>query len=395
MKFSVLLPTRNRLDYLRHAVESVRRQDHADWEIVVSDNCSDEDIAGYVRSLGDGRIVYVRTDAFLPVTDNWNNALAHSKGDYVVMLGDDDGLMPRYFSRLLAAFETFPDPDFVYLSAYYFAYPGVIPEAPDGFLRRDRNRLERSGPYWLDPAEAREIARGYLNFTMPVASNMQFSLISRRKIDELAARGPFFQSPYPDFYATPTLFLTSDRILIWPEPFVLIGITPKSYGYFHFNDRAADGLNFLNNSARLEDPGAADPIRLPGTSYNDSWLLAMEALRTNYGEARGLSPAYGRYRFLQIVHSFKRRYFDRRLGKGALAPLWARMTTSERLLGGGLAAGFSVARWIPRGLASSVLNRLRRSIGQHAMAQDSALSGRFANLIEVYEAFEDEAAPVR
>ena len=75
---------------------------------------------------------------------------------------------------------------------------------------------------------------------------MQFSLISRRKIDELRRGGRFFHSPYPDFYATPALFLRSARILIVPKPMVIIGITPKSYGFFHFNNRAQDGSKFLH-----------------------------------------------------------------------------------------------------------------------------------------------------
>src|SRR5918997_95547 len=97
---SVLLPTRNRLDYLRYAIETVLRQDDPDWEIVVSDNDSEEDIAGHVRGLGDDRVRYVRTASFVPVTENWNNALEHSIGRYAVMLGDDDGLMPGYVARV-------------------------------------------------------------------------------------------------------------------------------------------------------------------------------------------------------------------------------------------------------------------------------------------------------
>ncbi len=107
MKFSVLLPTRNRLEYLRYAVETVRRQDYSNWEIIVSDNCSEEDISAYVHSLNEPRIKYVRTLELVPVTDNWNNALQQCDGDYVVMLGDDDGLLPGYFSTLLRIFSRF------------------------------------------------------------------------------------------------------------------------------------------------------------------------------------------------------------------------------------------------------------------------------------------------
>lgn len=393
MKFSVLLPTRNRLEYLRYAVETVRRQDYDDWEIVISDNDSEDDIAGYVRSLADPRILYHRTDSFVPVTDNWNNALDRSSGDYVVMLGDDDGLMPNYFSTMVKAMERFPDPDFVYASALFYAYPDVIPGEPDGFLRRDRNRLfVEDEPFLLDRERAEAIARGYLDFRMPVASNMQFSLISRRKIGEFKQKGPFFQSPYPDFYATPALFLTSERILVLPEPMVVIGITPKSYGYFHFNNQAGDGAKFLNNVAQLGKGGDVDGIRLPGTSYNDSWLLANEALRLSFAEERGLLPGYRRYRFLQIVHNYKHRFFDRTLPKGVLKPLHERMTLRERALGLGIGAGFSTLRLVPRAAREAALLRLRRLIGQHGFSGDPGRERKYLNLVEVYEAMAGSGA---
>lgn len=394
MKYSVLLPTRNRLEYLRYAVETVLRQDYADWEIVVSDNCSEDDIAGYVLKLGEPRIKYLRTASFVPVTDNWNNALDHSSGEYVIMLGDDDGLMPGYFSTINRALESFPDPDFVYGSALFYAYPGVIPDQPQGFLRRDRNGVfTETEPFWLDSERARQIARGYLDFRMPVASNMQFSLISRRKIEEFRRSGAFFQSPYPDFYATPALFLTSERILIYPEPLVVIGITPKSYGYFHFNNRSSDGLQFLNNSAALALGEKTSSAMLPGTSYNDSWLLANEALSANFASHRGMLPDYRRYRLLQIIHSYKKHYFSREIPHEALRPLLQRMSPRERLEGFGLAAAFSALRRLPTGLFSAIELPLRRLLGQHTMRPDEDAPPSAANLVEVYQALEQNSSP--
>ena len=132
---SVLLPTRDRLEYLRYAVESVRRQDVGDWEIVVSDNDSSDDVVGYVAGLRDERIRYVRTDGFVPVTENWNNALRHSRGEYVVMLGDDDALLPGYCSALKRVRDRFDSPDVVYTGARLFAYPGVLADEPAGYVQ--------------------------------------------------------------------------------------------------------------------------------------------------------------------------------------------------------------------------------------------------------------------
>jgi glycosyltransferase involved in cell wall biosynthesis len=387
MKFSVLLPTRNRLEYLKYAVETVRRQDYSDWEIIVSDNCSEDDIAGYVSSLADSRIRYFRTDRFVPVTDNWNNALAHSTGDYVVMLGDDDGLLPCYFSRLLRSFELFSTPDFVYVSAYFFAYPGVMPDSPAGFLRRDVSSLfPETTPFWLDAGRARAIARGYLDFRMPVASNMQFSLISRRMISMMSSSGPFFQSPYPDFFATPALFLKSARILVYPQPMVVIGITPKSYGYFHFNNRAADGAKFLKNDERAPGKTTVESLMLPGTSYNDSWLFANEALSARHSADFQMLPNYSRYRMLQIVHGYKKYYFDQALSAQELTLLRTKMTVAERATYGfAFPIGFSLLRLAPLSLRTKVVAILRRLVGQHAMRESGETSPNLKNLLEVFE----------
>ena len=135
MKISVLLPTRDRLELLRHAVTSITRLEDPDYEIVISDNCSSGDVEGYVASLGTARVRYVRTPEVLSVTENWNNALAHSTGDYVLMIGDDDALLAGYFTRTRRLIAEFDHPQVIYHSALLYSYPGVTPGMPDGQLR--------------------------------------------------------------------------------------------------------------------------------------------------------------------------------------------------------------------------------------------------------------------
>jgi glycosyltransferase involved in cell wall biosynthesis len=390
MKFSVLLPTRNRLEYLRYAVETVRRQDYSNWEVIVSDNCSEEDVAGYVHSLNESRIKYFRTRELVPVTQNWNNALQRCDGDYVVMLGDDDGLLPGYFSTLLRTFQTHPAADYVYVSGYFFAYRGALPNEPDGFLRRDRNSVfHNEEASWLDAKVARSIALDYLDFRMPVASNMQFSLISRRLIEELTRSGPFFRSPFPDFYATPLLFLRSERILICPNPMVVVGITPKSYGTFHFSDRASQGATMLHNDRSLKNASSISSMLLPGTSYYDSWLLAMEELRATDDNGASVWPNYRRYRFLQIVHGYKRRYFDRKLSVADLRTLRLKMTASEvALYALSLPVFFTLLRLVSDRPRARIVAALRRLLGQHAIRSESTVRAQHQNLLEVYESMD-------
>ena len=387
MKFSVLLPTRNRLEYLRYAIETVRRQDYSEWEIIVSDNHSEEDISGYINSLGEVRIRCVRTKSFVPVTDNWNNALAHCTGDYVVMLGDDDGLMPGYFSRLVSLFHQFPDPDYVYLGGYFFAYGGAVSEYPNGFLRLDSSALMLDKKsYWLDSGHARRIASGYLNFKMPIASNMQFSLVSRKMVNELSKNGPFFRSPYPDFYATPLLFLKSKKILICTIPLVFVGISKKSYGAYHFDGRTSAGMDFLGNTDLLDAAYKNDSLMLPGTKYYDSWLMAMRELEEICQQPSTIKPNLSRYRFLQILHVYKGYYSGVKFTLDDMSKLHQRMTLLERAAIGPVLA--TTLKLLRRGaLLAWLTSWMRSMLGQHQITDAGTTFPPSATLIDAYEFF--------
>lgn len=307
MKFSVLLPTRNRLDLLSRAIETVRRQDYDNWEVIVSDNFSDEDVEGYIRTLCEPRIKYFRTESFIPVTDNWNNALDKSDGDYIIMLGDDDCLMRGYFSILSDMIAKFDYPDFIYTSAFLYAYPGVMPGAPEGFLRAyDRRKIFQSSSesFLLEKDAAMSFVRDSFDFRVAFDYNMQFSLVSRRLIDEMKCYGPFYQSPYPDYYASNAIMLKAERILIVPRPLVTIGISPKSFGYYYFNNAERAGNEFLNNLPDQEMVSRLEEVILPGSAMNTSWLIAMETLSANFGDNFGVKVNYGRYRRLQILSTY-------------------------------------------------------------------------------------------
>ena len=389
MKFSVLLPTRNRLDLLAYAIETVRKQDFDDWELIVSDNDSEEDIEGYVRSLQDARIQYFRTDKFIPVTDNWNNALEKCSGDYVIMLGDDDGLMKGYFSTLQEIIEKFDSPDLIYTSAFLYAYPGVIPGCPDGFLRTyTQGEIFKSSqePFWLDKTQARGLADASLNFKIRFDYNMQFSLVSRKLIKEMAQHGSFYQSPYPDYYASNAMMLKASRILIAPLPLVTIGISPKSFGFFYFNDAEALGNQFLQNIPDSEMASRLQPVLLPGTDMNTSWLLSMETLAQNFGADSSTQVNYRRYRLLQIFAVYSKSILNGSLANDSLAELRRRMTVGERVV-------YDLPLFLVLLAVSIFPIRYRRKVsdlnfrvtGSHPVNASQTIEGEFKTILDVFE----------
>ncbi len=385
MKFSVLLPTRNRLELLKYAVESVRRQDYPDWEIIISDNFSEQDIAGYVASLNEPRIKYYRTENFIPVTDNWNNALKKSSGDYVTMLGDDDCLMKGYFTAIHNLIQKYDHPDFIYHSAFLYAYPKVMPNFPKGFLEpygyAEFLRTARE-PYWLDKKNAVNLARQSMNFRVLFGYNMQFAVIGRTLIDALQCKGAFFQSPYPDYYAMNVMFLKAERILVFPTPVVTIGISPKSFGFYYFNDSEQSGMNFLKN---VPSTGIADRLRsvlLPGAAYDTSWLFAMETIKANYGTEFGLHVNYCRYRFLQTLYVFEKYSANKKNAKPELSTLWGLLSVWEKLTFG---LFLRIIVLFPRYVRRMIMKRVSAGVGTHPHFKAKKIDGTFDNILEVYE----------
>ena len=302
MKFSILLPTRDRLDLLKLAIESVRLQDYADWEIVVSDNASTADVCASVAALADWRIRCYKTERLLPVTDNWNAALDRSTGDYVIMLGDDDGLMRGCLARAKALVEEWNHPDAIYTETCQYAYPGVIAGHADGFIQFGYNAFLRGAtePFRLQRDTALEMVRAAASFRIRYGYNMQHFIFSRKLVERLRPKGPFFQSPYPDYYAANAILLGAASVVANPTPLVMIGISPKSFGFYFFNDRESEGVAFLQNVASGDIHDRLEAILVPGSNMNDSWLFAMETLARNFRAELPLNVDHGRYRLLQF-----------------------------------------------------------------------------------------------
>jgi len=386
MKFSVLLPTCNRMELLSLAIETVLRQDYDNWEIIVSDNFSKEDVAGYIRSLGDSRIKYFRTESFVPVTDNWNNALDKCDGDYVIMLGDDDCLMKGYFSTLNRLIVDFNSPDFVYTSAFLYAYPGVLPSNPDGFLRTySRRKIFQSAsePFWLNKDDAMEFVKDSLGFRLTFDYNMQFSVVSRKLIEEVRRYGPFFQSPYPDYYASVAMMLKAERILVVPQPLVTIGISPKSFGFYYFNDEESEGNKFLNNLPDQFMVHRLQKVILPGTDMNTSWLISMETLAVNFADEFNIKVNYARYRLIQTLSIYSRLIVGQERATKASVLLCKKLHFGEWLRYG--LKLYIIAKIVPKSYRARLFFRIQEASGSHPDVHMPQVEGKFKTILDVFK----------
>ena len=106
---SVIIPTRNRTDWLKESIQSVLDQSFRDFEIIVVDDCSTDDTRIVVEELQDGRIRYIRHDTKMGGAAARNTGIKASRAEYIAFLDDDDIWPPRKLELQIMKFEELPD----------------------------------------------------------------------------------------------------------------------------------------------------------------------------------------------------------------------------------------------------------------------------------------------
>lgn len=120
-KISVVIPTYNRAAFLNAAITSVLAQCGADFEIIISDNCSEDDTKAVVdKYLADGRVQYFKNEQNIGMVSNWRKAVyEHATSDWFVLLSDDDYLIDtNYLVKVSRLIEGNPSLVMVYAEGY-------------------------------------------------------------------------------------------------------------------------------------------------------------------------------------------------------------------------------------------------------------------------------------
>lgn len=107
---SIAIPTYKGA-YLNEAIESALCQKYKNIELIVVNDHSPNDIDSIVKKYEDPRIRYYSNKKNIGAKDptkNWNLCLEYARGEFFVLLCDDDFLMPTFISELLLLAHKYP-----------------------------------------------------------------------------------------------------------------------------------------------------------------------------------------------------------------------------------------------------------------------------------------------
>jgi glycosyltransferase involved in cell wall biosynthesis len=111
-KVSVCIPTYNYAHYLPEAIESVLNQRYGNYELIIIDDCSNDNSSAIIEQYSrlDRRIVYHINDSNRGMVNNWNLCLQSARGDYIKFLfGDDVMSSEDALEKMVAVFDSHED----------------------------------------------------------------------------------------------------------------------------------------------------------------------------------------------------------------------------------------------------------------------------------------------
>jgi glycosyltransferase involved in cell wall biosynthesis len=151
--FSICIPQYNRTDFLIKACRTFSCQDFDDFELCISDDCSNDFkeaiLLDYLRKSG-MVYVFVKTDRNLRYDGNLRNAISLSRGEYLLLMGNDDGLTDATILRAIRDEVCRFCPVDVAITNYR--------ELPGGRIYR---RITKTGVLGSGPATAASTFRNY------------------------------------------------------------------------------------------------------------------------------------------------------------------------------------------------------------------------------------------
>ena len=282
VKFSVIIPTRERHETLPFAIRTVLLQTFEDFEIIVCDNCSSIETKKAVAQFNSPKIKYVRSDIPLSMHENWELAVNSSSGEYLILFGDDDGLLPNSLKVLneLLMQSTFK---VIAWDRIHYHWPNLLPQQ----LSNQIQIPIADGSFLINGAWIiKEIVEGRKPYTfLPMLYN---GVIKRNLIEELKNKtGSIFRSISPDIYSGFAFAQLSGEYLYLNTPMSINGGSAKSNGHSFFNkanDSVVNDFKELNNKSGVSFHWRVPYIKSIHAVVADSYYHLNDCLLKNTKE---------------------------------------------------------------------------------------------------------------
>lgn len=283
-RFTVIIPQKNRAEYLVHTLRTCMIQNYPNFEIIVADDCSEDNTVELVKQFQqkDSRIKLIEHREHVGMRINFENALNEVKEGYVMALGGDDGLTPGCIWRMYEIFKETKVSLLTWRNAG-FIYP--MDGDADGRFSVPRERF--NGVKILNGNDfLNKIARtmNYMDVECPmfyIKGVASISLVNRVK--SRTPDGCFYYCPTPDGFSGVVLAGEAGKYAFTCEPLSINGGSIKSQGRaYKLTDEASkkESQQFFDDNVRrtMHKDLASQPYSPLITLMTADYLLTVRDL---------------------------------------------------------------------------------------------------------------------
>jgi len=140
---TIMLPAFNADQYIAASIKSLLNQTFADFEMIISDNASQDNTEAICREFAakDSRIRYIRNPVNIGANGNFINMLSLSRGEYLLLASDHDLWRPDILEHCLREYNETPEAVLVYSPATIIAATGEVLRVNNPDTPRDIGRF--------------------------------------------------------------------------------------------------------------------------------------------------------------------------------------------------------------------------------------------------------------
>lgn len=226
-KLSIIIPTRNRQYYAYRCVKTLLNKLSGDFEIVIHDNSDDNSLKNMLSDvLDDLRLKYSYESTTLSFCENFERSILMSTGDYLIMIGDDDCVLPEIMDLVTEVRRKGID-SVLFPTCYTYYWPNSLKDNEGKLVIRKQNAFVKILSTKDAIGSMKTVGNyDYQHYNFP---KIYHGIVKREKFDMVKNRtGHYFGGLTPDIYSAVALSFHIDRILYVNVPYTLPGICAKS-----------------------------------------------------------------------------------------------------------------------------------------------------------------------
>jgi len=262
MKYSIVIPTRNRVGTAPFAVQTAVECIGSHKEVIVVDNGDSEELRDVLADKGLlQNVTYVKTPTVLSMSVNWELGLSYTTGEYVAFMGDDDAITP-YALCAMDEFIAKVDVDVVHCRTPTYNWPDLAFQGKRNAIYIDRDLSAVT--LIKEPAKLIEDVFSF-DWNMGTGPGVYHGFVKRAVIDRVKQDfGNYFFHEAPDLSSGFASLMYASNIIRGTYPLFLAGhCAASNSGSLHMFANYSSAMGRFKSESGA---GTAEQFEFPKTN---------------------------------------------------------------------------------------------------------------------------------